>query len=119
MELLFKRWKSQGLVAQLQGSTAVRQMVRVWARLLAVLVQHWLVVGSIWGNAGKSLHKASEAVREYAGQLAAALGAAAALAGVLKKISKALEKSCHRNKRSEPGSFELLNNPALLKFGLT
>ena len=29
VELLFKRWKSQGLVAELSGSTVVRQMVRV------------------------------------------------------------------------------------------
>lgn len=38
-ELLIKRWKSQGLVAQLSGSSVVRQMVRVWSRLLAVLNQ--------------------------------------------------------------------------------
>ncbi len=44
VELLFKRWKSQDLVAVLSsGSTVVRQMVRVWSRLLAALVQHWLV----------------------------------------------------------------------------
>jgi hypothetical protein len=43
VELLFKRWKSQDLVAVLSGSTEVRQMVRVWSRLLAALVQHWLL----------------------------------------------------------------------------
>jgi hypothetical protein len=41
IELLFKRWKSQGLIAELNGSTVVRQMVRLWSRLLAVVVQHW------------------------------------------------------------------------------
>src|SRR5713226_7541028 len=50
VELLFKRWKSQGLVAELSGSTVVRQMVRVWSRLVAVVVQHWLTVGSVWGD---------------------------------------------------------------------
>ena len=49
VELLFKRWKSQDLVAVLSGSTAVRQMVRVWSRLLAALVQHWLVVAGAFG----------------------------------------------------------------------
>jgi len=48
VELLFKRWKSQDLVAELSGSTDVRQMVRVWSRLLAALVQHWLVIASAW-----------------------------------------------------------------------
>jgi len=73
VELLFKRWKSQGLVAELSGSTVVRQMVRVWSRLLAVVVQHWLVIGSIGGQAKKSLSKAYEAVRDFAGRLGAAL----------------------------------------------
>ena len=35
IELLFKRWKSQGLVADLSGSTEVRQLVRLWSRLIA------------------------------------------------------------------------------------
>ncbi len=50
VELLFKRWKSQGLVAELSGSTVVRQMVRVWSRLLAAVVQHWLVVAQCLGR---------------------------------------------------------------------
>jgi Transposase DDE domain len=120
VELLFKRWKSQGLVAQLSGSTAERQMVRVWARLLAMLVQHWLVVGGMWGNADKSLSKASEAVRNFAGRLAAALGNATnLLTKVLDEIATLLTKTCRRNKRSKPGTFELLNNPGLLEFSLT
>jgi hypothetical protein len=120
VELLFKRWKSQGLVAQLSGSTAERQMVRVWARLLATLVQHWLVVGSMWGNADKSLSKASEAVRSFAGRLAAALGnAKTLLTEVLGEIGTVLTKTCRRDKRSKPGTFELLNDPDLLEFGLT
>jgi hypothetical protein len=119
VELLFKRWKSQGLVAELSGSTAERQMVRVWARLLAVLVQHWLVVGSIWGDAGKSLSKACEAMRNFAGRLAAALGNAQELKGVLHEIAIVLAKTCRRDKRSKPGTFELLNDPELLEFSLT
>jgi hypothetical protein len=70
VELLFKRWKSQGLVAELSGSTVVRQMVRVWSRLLAAVVQHWLVISSVWGNPTKSLSKVYEAVRDFAGRLA-------------------------------------------------
>ena len=54
VELLFKRWKSQGLAAKLSGSTEVRQLVRVWARLLAALVQHWLVLAVSWGDPTQS-----------------------------------------------------------------
>lgn len=117
VELLFKRWKSQGLIAQLSGSTAVRQMVRMWARLLAVLVQHWLVIGSAWGKACMSLNKAGEAVRVFANRLAA--GCSELLEQVLADIENVLAKTCRRNKRAEPGTLELLNDPRLLRFSLT
>jgi hypothetical protein len=119
VELLFKRWKGQDLVAVLSGSTAVRQMVRVWSRLLAALVQHWLVIASLWGDPTKSLSKACEAVRAFVGCLAAALTGWTDLERVLADIRQALAKTCRRDKRSKPGTFELLNDVDLLDFSLT
>ncbi len=119
VELLFKRWKSQGLVAQLSGSTVVRQMVRVWARLSVAVVQHWLTVGSVWGDPSKSLHKVYEAVRAFAGRLAASLDCQADLERVLADMCATFAKTCRRDKRSKAGTFELLNNVELLDFCLT
>ncbi len=116
VELLFKRWKSQGLVAELSGSTVVRQMVRVWSRLLAVVVQHWLTVGSVWGDATKSLHKVYEAVRNFAGRLAYALDCQSDLERVLTDIAKTFKTTCRRDKRSKAGTFELLNDVELAEF---
>jgi hypothetical protein len=119
VELLFKRWKSQGLVAQLSGSSVVRQMVRVWSRLLAAVVAHWLVIGSVWGDPTKSLSKAHEAVRDFASRLAAARTQSAGLADVLGNLRQTLAKTCRRDKRSRSGTFELLNDPEHLDFCLT
>jgi hypothetical protein len=119
IELLFKRWKSQDLVAVLSGSTAVRQMVRVWSRLLAALVQHWLVIASVWGNPTKSLSKACEAIRGFVGRLAASLDNVQELERVLIDMGKTLAKTCQRNLRSKPGTFELLNDVDLLDYSLT
>jgi hypothetical protein len=116
VELLFKRWKSQGLVAQLSGATVARQMVRVWSRLLAVLVQHWLTVGSIWGDATKSLHKVYEAVRAFVGRLAAALDRLSELEQVLQAMSATFAKTCGRDKRSKAGTIEMLNDVDRLDF---
>jgi len=116
VELLFKRWKSQGLVAELSGSTVVRQMVRVWSRLLAVVVQHWLTVGCVWGDATKSLYKVYEAVRDFAGRLAAALDDESELERVLIDMAAIFTKTCRRDKRSKAGTFELLNDIELLDF---
>jgi len=119
VELLFKRWKTQDLVAVLRGSTVVRQMVGVWARLLAALVQHWLVVASVWGDATKSLSKVCEAVRAFVGRLAASLDQRMELEQVLIDLCATVAKTCRRNQRSKPGTFELLNDVSLLDFELT
>jgi hypothetical protein len=119
VELLFKRWKSQDLVAVLSGSTDVRQMVRVWSRLLAALVQHWLVIASAWGDPKHSLSKVCEAIRNFAGRLAASLDRQGELERVLDDLCRTIAKTCKRNKRSKPGTFELLNDVSLLDFSLT
>lgn len=116
VELLFKRWKSQGLVAVLSGATVVRQLVRVWSRLLAVLVQHWLVIASVWGDPTQSLSKACAAVREFVGRLAASLDCLATVERILSDLGRVLGKTCRRNKRRKPGTFELLNDVSLLDY---
>lgn len=110
VELLFKRWKSLNLVALLSGATEVRQMVRVWSRLLMSLVQHWLVLAGVWGDPTKSLSKACQAIRDFAGRLAATLANPSDLERVLADLCRVLAKTCRRNKRSKPGTYELLNN---------
>ena len=119
VELLFKRWKSQDLVAVLSGSTAVRQMVRVWSRLIGALIQHWLMVASAWGDPTKSWSKVCEAIRSFIGRIAAALYQRIELERALTDLCRAIAKTCRRNKRAKPGTFELLNDVRLLDFRLT
>jgi hypothetical protein len=119
VELLFKRWKSQDLVAMLSGSTDVRQMVRIWSRLIAALVQHWLVVGTAWGDPTKSLCKVCEAVRSFVGRITASLPRIDELLRTLEDLCKVIAKTCRRNMRRKPGTFELLNDVSRLDFCLT
>jgi hypothetical protein len=119
VELLFKRWKSQGLVAELSGSTEVRQMVRVWARLIAALVQHWLLVATAWGDPTKSHWKVCQAIRPFVGRIAAGLARIDELARALEDLCRAIAKTCRRDKRRKPGTFEMLNDISQLDFSLT
>jgi len=119
IELMFKRWKSLGLIAELTGSTVVQQMVRLWSRLLAVLVQHWLLLTSIWGNPRCSLAKACEAIRRHAVLLAAAGGDPAKLAAAIENLCVVLRVTARQNKRKKPSTFELLNDPERLEYSLT
>jgi hypothetical protein len=119
VELLFKRWKSQGLADALTGSGDVRKMVRIWSRLLAVLVQHWLLVGSLWNDPRRSLSKACEVVRRFVGLLLVHLDHRKQLLKTLTRLGNIAAHTCHRNHRSKPGTFDLLNDPNRLDFCLT
>jgi Transposase DDE domain len=119
IELLFKRWKSLGLIAELTGSTVARQMVRLWSRLLAVLMQHWLLLSSVWGNPRCSLAKACEAIRRHALLLAAAIGDPAKLVVAIEQLGVILRATARQNKRKKPSTFELLNDHELLEYSLT
>lgn len=119
VELLFKRWKSLGLIAELSGSTVTRQIIRVWSRLLAVLMQHWLLLSSVWGDPRCSLAKACEAIRDHAKLIATAIGDAVRLETVLEQLGVILSVTVRQNKRKKPSTFELLNDPELLEYSLT
>jgi hypothetical protein len=119
VELLFKRWKLQDRVAILKGSTTVRQMAGLWTRLLAALVWHWLIVGSVWGDPRRSLYKVCKAISNFTGRLATALVFQWELEQVLADLCAVVTKTGQRNKRSKPGTFELLNDLSLLDFRLT
>lgn len=119
VELLFKRWKSLGLIAELAGPTEARRMVRLWSRLLATLAQHWLLLACAWGDPRRSLAKACEAIRRHVVLLAASLGDEARLAAELERLGAVLGSTARQNSRKKPSTFELLNDPSRLGYGLT
>lgn len=119
IELLFKRWKSLGLVADLTGATVPRQLVRLWSRLLAVVVQHWLLLTSAWGDARHSLAKACQAIRRHAVLLFSTVGDLAQLQEALACLRRIVHSTARQNKHKRPSTFELLNDPSLLEYSLT
>jgi hypothetical protein len=116
VELLFKRWKSLGGIAEMIGSTVVRQLVGLWSSLLAVLVQHWMLQASGWGDCRCSHHKAWQVIRDQATHLARAVGCEEAMAREIEEVRRLLSKIARRDKRKQPGTFELLNDPSLLGY---
>lgn len=118
IELLFKRWKSYGLVAALTGSNDVRTMVAVWSRLIACVVQHWLLVATTWSDPRLSWQKVCEAIRDFAIQIIASLKRPGRFIEVMTDLREIVLKTCRRNKRKKIGTFELLNDPQLLDFSL-
>lgn len=119
IELLFKRWKSLGLVAELTGRTAVEQMVRLWSRLIAALLEHWLILSTAWGDPRLSLMKAGQVIRRHVVVIATAIGRTAHLTSAIEVLKTVVRSTAFQNKRRRPSTFELLNAPELIQQLLT
>lgn len=66
VELLFKLWKDQGKLDETRGWKPERIAVEWYAKLLGLLVQHWVLLTTGWQWADRSLVKAGQAIREFA-----------------------------------------------------
>jgi Transposase DDE domain len=61
IELLFKLWKTHNGLAKLRsGATALEVLAVFYAKLLGVVLQHWLLLATAWPLAGRSLVKAAK-----------------------------------------------------------
>lgn len=109
IELLFKLWKQEGLVDQWRTQNAWRVLCEVYAKLIGLLIQHWLLIVSCWQEPHRSLVKASKAVRSHAIMLAYALAGELSLPFVVSKIQQATRAGSRLNTRkTHPNTSQLL-----------
>jgi DDE family transposase len=100
IELLFKLWKQHALVDESRSTQPWRVLAEVLAKLLGVVVQHWLILaGGGWQIAERSLTKMAAAVRDHAVSFAYAFGQVQRMAEVLDGLSHCLER-CRMNRRA-------------------
>jgi Transposase DDE domain len=64
IELLFKLWKDQGKLDETRGWKPERIETEFYAKLLGLLIQHWLVLTVGWHWIERSLVKIGQAIRE-------------------------------------------------------
>jgi len=110
IELVFKLWKSAGHLAHSRSEQPWRVLYEVYAKLLGLIVQHWVMVPSLWGYPDRSAWNAAQTLRKHALHLAAAFVAGvAALRTALQVVQRTLAAGCRLNKRKKnPSTFQLL-----------
>jgi hypothetical protein len=118
IELLFKLWKSHnGLEQRREDWPGVRQLAWFFAKLLAVVLQHWLLLATAWPLTARSLWKAAGHLRDWLPVLLAALDDATHLARELKRLHQVFARLARvRKRKSDPSHAELLDNPELLNW---
>jgi Transposase DDE domain len=112
IELLFKIWKQYGLVDEWRSQKPWRIMCEVYAKLIGLVLQHWLVVVGCWHNAARSMAKAAQLIQRHAMHIASVLnGPRRRLIHALDVVSQCLDvgAGCSLNQRKKsPNTYQLL-----------
>jgi hypothetical protein len=111
IELIFKLWKSHGCIDEWRTENPWRILCEVYAKLIVMLIQHWILLAGCWEYPDRSLFKAVKTIQKHAMNLACAFasGCAGRLYEALKTIKRCLSAGCRINKRRKnPGTYQLL-----------
>jgi Transposase DDE domain len=109
IELLIKLFKEQGKVDEWRSHKPMRIVCELFAKLIGLLIQHWLLLVSCWQDPHRSLVKAAKAVRSHAILLAYALAEAISLPFVLQQIQQAAQHGSRLNSRKKrPNTSQLV-----------
>ena len=109
IELLFKLWKSHGHVDESRSMKPWRILCEVYAKLLAMLIQHWLLLVSCWAYPNRSLTKAAQTIQKHALHLASAFDTVTRLLTAIMTIKRCLAAGCRMNRRKQqPNTYQLL-----------
>lgn len=111
IELLFKLWKSQGGIDEWTSAKPTKVLCQVYAKLIAMVVQHWVVLVSSWDHVDRSLVKVCQTIKKYAWDMAEAVGNPAAVGRIIGKLRTICATGCRMNKREKhPNTFQRLLN---------
>jgi hypothetical protein len=98
IERLFRLWKDGGKIDAWQGRTRWRILCEIYAKVMAMLIQHWLLVLLTWHDPYRSLVKAAKLVRHHALELLSALAGESSWQRVTTRLLRAMQ-ACRLHRR--------------------
>jgi hypothetical protein len=109
IELLFKLWKSQNLLDNWRTTNPWRILCEVYAKLIAVVIQHWLMLMGDGHALPKSIVQMSRTISKKAWHLASVLPHRPALLQALNDLYRCFSFGCRISRStSSPPSFQRL-----------
>ena len=101
IELLFKLWKSHNLIDESRSQKPWRQLCEIYAKLIGVVIQHWMLLVGCWHFPNRSLFKAAQTIQKLAWYLASVFSCSISLTRALTSIQRCLAAGCRINKRKK------------------
>ena len=96
IELLFKLWKSEGHLDETRAERPARVQCEVYAKLLALICAHWLMLVSCWSERSSSPTRLMRTIRTHGQLLVEALG------GSVGDIERVLDDLVQRLRATRP-----------------
>jgi len=112
IELLFRVWKSEGRIDELRGRKPGRVLCELYAKLLAMVVQHWLLLVCAGIGLLYSHRRAARRIRRIALWLMWCLGNMNELQERLERLGGDLSRLRVAARTKHRASFQLLNEAA-------
>jgi len=121
IELLFKLWKSHNRLGQREvDASPQRQMAVLYAKLIGVIVQHWILLTTTWDDAQHSLRKAAKIIRRWIDSFCDVLDDLGRLCDQLHRLDATIANNARVTKRKKhPSLFQLFENPELLDYTIS
>ena len=114
IELLWKLWKQEGKIDTWRSSKPQRILTELYAKLLGLLLEHWVTLQGCWSDPRRSLVKARQVIQWTVSWLVLAIRGEVAWEVVLSGMCSSMGSNCWTDKRQHPPStFQQLGDPKL------
>ena len=114
IELFWKLCKQDAQLDTWRSSKPQRILTEVYAKLLGVLLEHWITIEGCWADPRRSLFKARQVIQWTGSWLVLAIRAEVSWEVVLARMCAAMGSNCWTDRRHHPPStFQQLGDPKL------
>lgn len=109
IERLFRLWKEDGQIDEWRSQKPWHILCEVYAKLIACILQHWIILLALWDIPDRALHQASKTIRQYVYWLAAVLKDETACSLMLARVCQTLQSGCKMGRSANsPHTYERL-----------
>jgi Transposase DDE domain len=114
IELLWKLWKQVGQLDTWRSANAWRILTEIYAKLLGLLIAHWVMLIECWQAPNRSLVKAQQVMQWMAPALALGVAGVVSLETMVQRTSHTMASGCTVNsRRKKPTACQWVDNPKL------
>lgn len=113
IELLYKLWKQYAGADTSRSENPWRLLCDVYAKLIGMIIVHWLMIIGCWQIPNRSMVKAAKAIRNQINLIARALNGRDDLNRVLQEITEGLDRCCQNTRKKQPNTSQLLLDSSL------